>query len=271
VAGNITHGVSQPLVQLGARRTRRAGRRTALRDGGARRLRRRPGRRIGRREKRAPLNSLCVLKRKKMRHDATLTSPPSSSTNTSPCSKGDMVPASVLRYGSGVGSKEQGGGAGAIRVEEKTGAAFSPARRINPQCDATVRRRHSPPPAAKQEGTSHAGATCPTRRRVLPHNVHEYTHTHTHTRTHAPILMDVTRWPHAWRMTPIDDAVTPLPRPDTTPPVTSTYFMALRVACVSVCACRKNSGRECVWGRFPRWGLGGPAPSSCVYCRNDGS
>ena len=28
------------------------------------------------------------------------TSPPSSSTNTSPCSKGDMVPASVLRYGS---------------------------------------------------------------------------------------------------------------------------------------------------------------------------
>lgn len=28
------------------------------------------------------------------------TSPPSSRTKTSPCSKGDMVPASVLRYGS---------------------------------------------------------------------------------------------------------------------------------------------------------------------------
>jgi len=28
------------------------------------------------------------------------TSPPSSKTNTSPCSNGDMVPASVLRYGS---------------------------------------------------------------------------------------------------------------------------------------------------------------------------
>ena len=29
--------------------------------------------------------------------DSCLTSPPSSRTNTSPCSKGDMVPASVLR------------------------------------------------------------------------------------------------------------------------------------------------------------------------------
>jgi hypothetical protein len=29
-----------------------------------------------------------------------VTSPPSSKTKTSPCSKGDMVPASVVRYGS---------------------------------------------------------------------------------------------------------------------------------------------------------------------------
>jgi hypothetical protein len=28
------------------------------------------------------------------------TSPPSSKTNTSPCSKGDIVPASVFKYGS---------------------------------------------------------------------------------------------------------------------------------------------------------------------------
>lgn len=31
---------------------------------------------------------------------STVTSPPSSKTNTSPCSNGDIVPASVLRYGS---------------------------------------------------------------------------------------------------------------------------------------------------------------------------
>lgn len=33
-------------------------------------------------------------------HAAQPTSPPSSNTNTSPCSKGDMVPASIFRYGS---------------------------------------------------------------------------------------------------------------------------------------------------------------------------
>jgi hypothetical protein len=37
--------------------------------------------------------------------------------------------------------------------------------------------------------------------------------------------MDVTRWPHAFKSTPMLEAVTPLPSPLTTPPVTSTYFI----------------------------------------------
>ncbi len=40
-----------------------------------------------------------------------------------------------------------------------------------------------------------------------------------------PILMDVTRCPHALRITPMLLAVTPLPKPLTTPPLTSTYFI----------------------------------------------
>jgi len=43
----------------------------------------------------------------------------------------------------------------------------------------------------------------------------------------VPILMEVTRRPHAWRSTPMLLAVTPFPRPLTTPPVTSTYFIVL--------------------------------------------
>lgn len=43
---------------------------------------------------------------------------------------------------------------------------------------------------------------------------------------HVPILMDVMRRPHALRMTPMLLAVTPLPRPLTTPPVTRTYFIS---------------------------------------------
>ena len=39
------------------------------------------------------------------------------------------------------------------------------------------------------------------------------------------ILMEVTRRPHALTMRPMLLAVTPLPRPLTTPPVTNTYFI----------------------------------------------
>jgi hypothetical protein len=41
-----------------------------------------------------------------------------------------------------------------------------------------------------------------------------------------PILMEVTRRPQDWSTTPMLLAVTPLPSPLTTPPVTRTYFMA---------------------------------------------
>ena len=47
---------------------------------------------------------------------------------------------------------------------------------------------------------------------------------------HPPILMDVTLWPHAFKMTPMLLAVTPFPNPLTTPPVTSTYFIASAAA-----------------------------------------
>ena len=46
----------------------------------------------------------------------------------------------------------------------------------------------------------------------------------------APILIDVTRLPHALSSTPMLLAVTPLPRPLTTPPVTRTYFIAAAAA-----------------------------------------
>jgi len=42
-----------------------------------------------------------------------------------------------------------------------------------------------------------------------------------------PILMEVTRRPQALRTTPMLLAVTPLPSPLTTPPVTRTYFISL--------------------------------------------
>lgn len=41
----------------------------------------------------------------------------------------------------------------------------------------------------------------------------------------VPILMEVTRRPHALSTTPMLLAVTPFPRPLTTPPVTNTYFI----------------------------------------------
>ena len=41
----------------------------------------------------------------------------------------------------------------------------------------------------------------------------------------VPILMEVTRKPHALSKTPMLLAVTPFPRPLTTPPVTKMYFM----------------------------------------------
>lgn len=52
-----------------------------------------------------------------------------------------------------------------------------------------------------------------------------------------PILIDVTRRPQFLSSTPMLLAVTPLPRPLTTPPVTSTYFMA------SKCAIRAIPGK----------------------------
>lgn len=42
----------------------------------------------------------------------------------------------------------------------------------------------------------------------------------------GPILMEVTRRPQALRTTPMLLAVTPLPSPLTTPPVTNTYFIS---------------------------------------------
>lgn len=42
---------------------------------------------------------------------------------------------------------------------------------------------------------------------------------------HKPILMEVTRRPQALRTTPMLLAVTPFPKPLTTPPVTTTYFI----------------------------------------------
>lgn len=41
-----------------------------------------------------------------------------------------------------------------------------------------------------------------------------------------PILMEVTRSPQALRIRPMLLAVTPLPSPLTTPPVTKTYFIS---------------------------------------------
>lgn len=48
-----------------------------------------------------------------------------------------------------------------------------------------------------------------------------------------PILIEVTRRPQALRITPMLLAVTPFPRPLTTPPDTKTYFIFLSSAAVS--------------------------------------
>lgn len=115
-----------------------------------------------------------------------LTSPPSSSTNTSPCSSGDIVPASTLMYGSvpaAVANRQLGQGG------RRRGPCHAPSR----------------PPAMPRE--AHAGAI------TLSSSIL------------VPIFRAVTRSPQAFRSTPIEEAVTPLPRPLTTPPVTRTYFM----------------------------------------------
>lgn len=46
----------------------------------------------------------------------------------------------------------------------------------------------------------------------------------------APIFMDVTLCPHAFKTTPMLLAVTPFPNPLTTPPETRTYFIATQEA-----------------------------------------
>ena len=107
------------------------------------------------------------------------TSPPSSSTNTSPCSNGDMVPASVFRYGSGAREERE-----RERVSETEGGS---APRIGPSA-APLHFQPARPPLAPR----------------------------------APIFTAVTRWPHRCSRTPMLEAVTPLPSPLTTPPVTST-------------------------------------------------
>jgi hypothetical protein len=43
----------------------------------------------------------------------------------------------------------------------------------------------------------------------------------------SPILIDVTRCPHALSSTPIEEAVTPLPSPETTPPVTTLFEVVI--------------------------------------------
>jgi hypothetical protein len=53
--------------------------------------------------------------------------------------------------------------------------------------------------------------------------------------------MDVTRCPHAFNRTPTLLAVTPFPRPLTTPPVTSTYFMMFPL---SICARQTQGGQD---------------------------
>jgi len=41
--------------------------------------------------------------------------------------------------------------------------------------------------------------------------------------------MEVTRRPHPWSIRPIEEIVTPFPRPETTPPVTTMYFILQRI------------------------------------------
>jgi hypothetical protein len=53
----------------------------------------------------------------------------------------------------------------------------------------------------------------------------------------SPILMEVTRSPQFLSSTPMLLAVTPFPSPETTPPVTSTYFMATEMGCCCCCCC----------------------------------
>ena len=58
-----------------------------------------------------------------------------------------------------------------------------------------------------------------------------------------PILIEVTRRPQAFRSTPMLEAVTPLPKPLTTPPVTNTYFISNRVSPISVYWSSSLAGR----------------------------
>ena len=115
------------------------------------------------------------------------TSPPSSRTKTSPCSKGDIVPASVLRYGSVFFLK-----VGFFFFQRKRGFFFFERPFVD---DGSGSDSSSGGRGSFLLSLSHLSA--------------------------LPILIDVTRCPHALSSTPIDEAVTPLPSPETTPPVTT--------------------------------------------------
>ena len=45
---------------------------------------------------------------------------------------------------------------------------------------------------------------------------------------YGSILMAVTGTPECWRRTPMEEATTPFPIPEITPPVTNTYFISAR-------------------------------------------
>lgn len=73
-----------------------------------------------------------------------------------------------------------------------------------------------------------------------------------------PPPTEVTRWPHAFSSTPMLEAVTPFPRPLTTPPVTRTYFMAAAASPPSRATCRELS--------VMREGRGTCMPPTCALC-----
>lgn len=79
------------------------------------------------------------------------------------------------------------------------------------------------------------GAACADVKKLAQIKTNSWTREAISQQSVSPILIDVTRWPHAFKTTPMLLAVTPFPSPLTTPPVTSTYFMAelsiIRAAC----------------------------------------
>lgn len=58
---------------------------------------------------------------------------------------------------------------------------------------------------------------------------------------YGSILSDVTAMPHELRIVPKDDAITPLPTPEITPPVTKIYFIFL----ASRCWCFVDTSDKC--------------------------